>query len=353
MNRFLYLIATDQLNGVSVLFVKLLLWILSLAYRFFMALRGVFYRIGLLKTHRLPCSVISVGNLTVGGTGKTPLIEFLAEVLRNRNIKIVILMRGYMGGGVGSKVHASDEATILMNAFPDIPVLIGANRVKSAQTYLEHNSADVFLLDDGFQHQRLFRDVDIVVIDSTDPWGNGYVLPRGVLRESKHALTRAQIFVLTKTDFGKNNLDAITRDLGSRNPEALIVETIHKPVALVDIRLDAVVDLEMISRKQVCAMCSIGDPNSFVQTLSGLQANIGKRHPFMDHHIYTQEDIGRIVRSCQGQEITTIVTTEKDAVKLKPFLEEFPEKIQIYSLRIRIVVTAGEDQFLERIDRIL
>ena len=353
MKRFLYLIATDQLNGVSVLFVKLLLWVLSLVYRFFMVFRRVFYKIGILKVHRLSCPVISVGNLTIGGTGKTPLIEFLAEVLHNRNIKIVILMRGYMGQGAGSKAHKSDEAQMLTNTFSNIPVLIGANRVKSAKNYLEHNAADVFLLDDGFQHQQLFRDVDIVVIGTTNAWGNRCLLPRGILRESMQALTRAQIFVLTKTDFGKNNLDAITRDIKRRNPDALIVETIHKPVSLVDIRLDAVVDLEKVSGKQVCAMCSIGDPNPFIHTLNGLQANIEKQYSFMDHHIYTQEDIRRIVRSCRDQRIVTIVTTEKDAVKLKPFLEEFPEDIQIYALRIKIVITEREDQFLERIDRIL
>lgn len=353
MKRFLYLVATDQLNGISISIVKLFLWVLSWVYCVLMVLRGVLYKISVLKTLKLSCPVISIGNLTVGGTGKTPLIEFLAEVLGDRNSKVVILMRGYMDGGTGSQAHKSDEATMLEDVFPDIPVLIGANRGKNAQTYLKDHSADVFLLDDGFQHQQLARDVDIVVVDSTDPWGNGCLMPRGILRESKHALKRAQIFVLTKTDLGKNNLDMINKDLKARNPEALIVETIHKPVSLVDLRQGAVVDLKVISGRQVCAVCSIGNPNSFKQTLTGLGANIEKFNPFMDHHIYTDEDIKCVVRSCQDQNIAMIVTTEKDAVKLKLLLDKFPEEIQILSLRIKIVITEGEDQFLERIDRIL
>jgi len=353
MKRFLYLVATDQINSAIISIVKLLLWVLSCVYRFLTALHRFFYSTGILKTYRLPCPVISIGNLTVGGTGKTPLIEYLVEVLQNRKIQIVILTRGYMGEGIGSRTQESDEAVMLKNAFPDVPVLVGANRVKSAQEYLEHQLADVFLLDDGFQYRRLLRDLNIVVIDATNPWGNGCLLPRGILRESKNVLKKIKIFILTRADLGRNNLRSITKELRSKSPEALIVEAIHKPVSFIDARFKSIVDLNAVSGRDVCTLCSIGNPDSFVQTVAGLEANAGMQFVFMDHHIYMEDDIKRIVRSCQGKGITTIITTEKDAVKFEHFLDMFPKEITILSLRIRIDITEGEGQFLERIDRIL
>lgn len=333
--------------------IKPFLQILSWPYHLFTTLKRSFYKIGVFKKDHLSRPVISVGNLTVGGTGKTPLVKFLVEALQKKGIKVAILMRGYMGGGADSKFEKSDEATMLRNTFPDIPVLTGANRFKNAQAFLTGNRADVFLLDDGFQHQQLSRDIDIIVIDATDPWGNGFLLPRGTLRESKNALKEVPIFVLTKTDLGRENVREIYADLISRNPEALIVEAIHKPVSFVDVRTGDSIDLGVISKKQVCAICSIGNPNSFVQTLIGLEANIGTQFAFMDHHVYTQKDVERINQSRLNQKITTIVTTEKDAVKLEQFWKIFPFDTQILSLKIQIVITKEEESFLERIDRIL
>lgn len=353
MKRFLYLVATDQLKGAMASTIKPFLQILSWPYHIFTTLKRFFYDVGVFKKHRLSLPVMSIGNLTVGGTGKTPLVKYLIEALQKKGIKVVILTRGYMREGADSRFEKSDEAAMLRNAFHDIPVLVGANRVKNAQTYLASNRADVFLLDDGFQHQRLARDIDIIVIDATNPWGNGFLLPRGTLRESKNALKDVPIFVLTKTDFGRGNVREITNDLISRNPKALIVEAIHKPVSFTDARTGNSVDLGVISKKQVCAICSIGNPDSFVQTLTGLEANIGAQFVFIDHHIYMQKDIERVAQSCRDQKISTIVTTEKDAVKLEQFWKIFPFGTLLLSLKIQIMITGKEESFLERIDCIL
>jgi len=353
MKRFLYLVATDQLNCVMASTIKPFLQILSWPYRLFTTLKRSFYEGGVFKKHHLSVPVISIGNLTVGGTGKTPLVKFLVEALQKKGIRAVILMRGYMGEGADSRSEKSDEATMLRSAFPDIPVLVGANRVKNAQAFLVRNKANVFLLDDGFQHQRLSRDIDIIVVDTTNPWGNGFLLPRGTLRESKNALKKVPIFVLTKTDLGRENVREIYNDLISRNPKALIVEAIHKPVSFTDERTGGSIDLGIISKKQICAICSIGNPDSFIQTLTGLGANIDAQFMFIDHYVYTQKDIARVAQSCRDQKISTIVTTEKDVVKLKQFWKIFPFDTQILSLKIQIMITEEEEPFLERIDRIL
>lgn len=353
MKRFFYLIATDQLNGVMASIIKSILQILAWPYRLFTTLKRSFYEVGVFKKHHLPLPVISIGNLTVGGTGKTPLIRFLVEVLQKKDYKAAILMRGYMGGGADSKSEKSDEAAMLRHAYPDTPVLVGANRVKNAQTFLTSNKAHVFLLDDGFQHQRLARDLDIIVIDATNPWGNGFLLPRGTLRESKSALTEVPIFVLTKTDLGRANVRGIYNDLILRNPKALIVEAIHKPVSFTDVRTGNDVDLAVISKKEVCAICSIGNPNSFIQTLTGLEADVGTQFTFMDHHVYMKNDIERVAQACRDKMTSTVVTTEKDAVKLELFWKIFPFDTKILSLKIQLVITEEEESFLERIDRIL
>lgn len=230
MKRFIYLVATDQIKGGAVLAVKPMLWVLSRIYLALIVLRKIFYKIGIFRCHRLSVPVISVGNLTMGGVGKTPLVEFIAQTLKKKEIRPVILMRGYMQGDTSGRSQNSDEATMLRSILADIPVLIGADRVKNAKEFIKKNKADVFLLDDGFQHWRLSRDIDIVAIDTTDPWGNGDVLPRGILREPRTALGRADIFVLTKTDLAAKQLETLKTELRAIHPKALIVETVHKPV---------------------------------------------------------------------------------------------------------------------------
>ena len=343
---------TDQIEGGFVPAIKALLWILSKIYLLILVLRRAAYQSGLFKSFKLPKPVISVGNLTMGGVGKTPLVGFLVKALKGNGSRPAVLMRGYMEQSQEGQAPQSDEAAMLETKW-NVSVLAGADRVKNAQSFLQNNTADVFLLDDGFQHWRLSRDLDIVTIDATNPWGNGHVLPRGILREPKDALARADVFVLTKVDLGKEHLEEIKAELKRFNPKALVVEAIHKPVLFSDLRSGAESDFVSIRGHKICTVCGIGSPNSFIKTLVELEADIGEHFGFMDHHVYSIEDIRNIIEVCQSKGIETVVTTEKDAVKWKTFLNVFPEMIRVLSLKIEISIVHEEAEFLDRIYHLL
>jgi len=266
---------------------------------------------------------------------------------------VAILTRGYMENQASDDIQKSDEALMLEKELSGVPILVGSNRIKNAQNYLQHNQADIFLLDDGFQHIQLSRDLDIVAIDTTNPWGNGFLLPRGILRESKKALKRAQMFILTKADFGKENIPGLRDELKRICPEAMIIETNHQPGCFTDIRSEESIPLDQFCGDKVCAVSSIGTPATFMQTLDTLGTEVEKHFSFIDHHAYTRADVDRISKSCIDLRIATLITTEKDSVKLKEFLNVIPKQISVLSLKIKIVITQGEEQFLERINNLL
>jgi len=350
---YLYLIATDRAKGPMAFLVKGIMRALSWVFWLLIILRAWLYRANLISSYRLSRPVISVGNLTLGGVGKTPLVEYLAEAVKQMDRKPVILTRGYMERGKETKDQNSDEALMLQDALVDVPVLVGADRVKNATTFLEHNDADVFILDDGFQHHRLKRDHNIVVIDATDPWGNGYLLPRGVLREPRSSLARAQSIVITKADLGKDNLAAVKNQIRIINGDCLVMESIHRPVEYLDVRTDNVLKIDALRGQRICAVSSIGAPESFAMTLMGLGADLRKHFAYPDHYQYAEEDMHKIFMNCQDERATALVTTHKDIVKIKHFCELVPKQIILLMLKIRIDITENEEAFLERIHNLL
>lgn len=353
MSNFFYLVATDQKKGLLIGVVKAVLWVLSFVFGGILLLRKALYQARIAPAYRLTKPVISIGNLTVGGTGKTPLVAYIAGLLVKKGLQPVILTRGYMGRVSGVKGNESDEAAVLRGELPDVPVLVGADRVKNAKHFIKDHAVDVFLMDDGFQHWRLKRDLDIVTVDAANPWGNGCLLPRGILREPKSALARADLFVLTRSDQGKERLTAIKNDLHKQNARAPIVEAVHRPVCLCEIHSGTAYDLHMIREKKVYAVSSIGAPDAFIRTLTGLGAQVQERRDFSDHHRYTPKDIQEIVKSCVAAGISFIVTTEKDAVKLRHWAGEIPQGLRVISLVIKIDIIHGEDRLVERINTIL
>lgn len=353
MREFIYRIMTDQAQGVFSKLVGFFLQISSYVYSFILFIRSILYRFNICKRYQLSPPVISVGNMTLGGVGKTPIIQFLAESLRDKNFKPVILTRGYMPPVTGGEIPSSDEFAMLKEELRDIPILKGPDRYRNALQYLKNHQVDIFLLDDGFQHWTLTRNLDIVVINTTNPWGNGFLLPRGILRESWHALKRADIVILTKIDIGSNKVHEIKSKLDIVNPRALILESIHQPEYFVEIRSGKKFNVEIVKNKGIVLISSIGDPKSFEQTLINLQANIKKNFQFMDHFHYSNQNIGDIVRFCQQYDIHTIVTTHKDAVKLRPLMKQFDENIEVLYLKIHIQINAGEEEFFERIFALL
>lgn len=353
MREYFFRLMTDRVDGFMAAIFKALLLLLSLIYGLLVGMTLWFYKTGILRKHKLPKPVISIGNMTVGGVGKTPLVEFIAEFLKKNSLKPVILTRGYMAGKsvpLGPEGRFSDEAKLLSGALKGIPVMVGGNRIKKAREAMNDYSMDVFLMDDGFQHWRLKRDLDIVAIDATNPFGNGHLIPRGILRESVKSLSRADMFVLTKTDLGKQNLELIKDKLRIINPRCPIVEAIHGPVDLTDLRVESrKYPLSILKGRSIGAFCSIADPHSFETLLVNLGAQVRKTFFFMDHHLYSLRDIKEIIHCCKENNAWTILTTGKDAVKLTKFLEEFGSGLALLSLNIRIEITRGKEEFFNKI----
>ena len=347
MKEFIYSIITEKQKGFVAHIIKVFLWPFSMLYGFSVRVRRNLYEMGLLPSYRFQQRVISVGNLTVGGTGKTPLVILIAQWLQKKGIKSAILTRGYM-----DKDTASDEAAVLQSRLPFTTILVGANRVQNAKKFIENHDVNVFILDDGFQHFKIARDVNIVTIDSTNPWGNGYVLPYGLLREPLSALSRADIFVLTKSNMIGSKISEIKDRIKSIKSDAAIVETIHEPQSLINAVSASPSDLSILKGETVCAFCSIGDPASFEWTLKNLGANVVKIFPFMDHHLYNKSDIESIISFCQTQNIKMIITTHKDAVKLESSLNNF-QKLSLFYLEINLKITQGQELFFDRMDRLL
>ncbi len=346
MRNYFYRIITDQANDPMAQILKVLLWIFSLGYGLGLWARGCGKGCGQGKTLTKP--VISIGNLTWGGAGKTPLVEYIAHTFKLKNIRPVILMRGYgklksAGASIASEVNeVNDEALLLEDSLPGVPILVGANRFESAQRLPPDYPVDVFLMDDGFQHWKLARQLDIVVIDTTNPFGNRHLLPRGILREPLNALKRAQAIVLTKTDWGRDQVDNIRSVAKKYNPSCLIVESVHKPFELVDVRQNKTLPLKDLDHQKICAFCAIGDPTAFLKTLNDLGAQVEKNFTFMDHHEYQRHELEDMIKFCQAQGILGLVTTQKDAVKLKAYMNFFPSTLNVWSVRVRLEMTKGK-----------
>ena len=324
------------------------MWFLSLAYGLGINFILFCYRAGWLKKHRLPRPVISIGNLTWGGVGKTPFVLWLAKELKTKNLKPVILTRGYMAK-TENKNHPSDEAKMIEEVLKDVPVVVGKNRMARAHQFLQNNDTDVFILDDGFQHWGLARDLDVVLVDATNPFGNGHLIPRGILREPLTSLKRADIVCLTKTDLAKDRIVSLKNNLKKISSKLLIGETVHQGERLKDICSAAVYELSILNNRKIACLCGIGDPSSFELILEKLGAQVVKKFLFMDHHIYAREEISQILEECLKENIQTVVTTDKDAVKIASFQKFINEKISILSLQIDISFIKGKDEFLDRV----
>lgn len=307
------------------------------------------YRKKIFKKKTLPRKVISVGNITLGGSGKTPLVEFLAHLCQRRGIRPGILMRGY-----GFQKGICDEARIFQINIPQAMMIVGRNRFINATEVLKKERVDLFIMDDGFQHLKLHRDLDIVTVDSTAPFGYGFLIPRGFLREPLSALKRADIFVLTKVDFARDRVGWITSRLKDLNPSALIVESIHEPKNLVDMQCDdKKIPLSFLAEKKVCACSAIGSPETFYQVLLSLGAKISKEFIFRDHHSYSRDDIEAIGRYCHTQGVSLVIITQKDAVKLKPLVHHFNKNLTVLTLMINMKITKGRKEFEERVSCLL
>ncbi|TSA44650.1 MAG: tetraacyldisaccharide 4'-kinase [Deltaproteobacteria bacterium] len=318
-----------------------LLRTLSLPYGSIVAARNRLYDQGLLKQQKLPCPVISVGNLTVGGTGKTPMVIFIAHILKDHGYRPAVLSRGY-GGSARSPINvvsdgnrilmgwreAGDEPILIARAAPGIPVLTGSRRILTGRAAVETFGADVLILDDAFQHRSLFRDIDMVLLDAARPFGNGFLLPRGPLREPPNSLRRADIII--RTGEGEN---------GEPLREAASLPSfraIHKPQGLVAGETNRIETVAALLGQKVFAFAGIGYPEVFRRSLMELGAAVVGFQVFPDHHPYDLSDINNLRRLAAESGAARIVTTEKDGIRLVDFPDFLAE---ISLLRIAMEIT--------------
>jgi len=364
----------DFTGGVRVLLV--VLRYLSYLYTGIVQLRLFLYAKGILRHHALGCQVISVGNLTVGGTGKTPVVEVFARELQKAGRRVAVLSRGYKkleptlwellvdkitGEGRwtlprvvsdGSKLlldslMSGDEPYMLASNLPEVVVLVDKNRVRSGRHAISRFGCDTLILDDGFQYLSLKHRVEIVLVDRTNPFGNEFVLPRGILREPIPNISRADFIFITKSDgTGSAELKARLREI---NPRAEIVECKHCPRHLKHLYTSELKDLEWLRGLPVAVVSGIAAPASFESAIESRGAVILDRHRFADHHRYTQQEIIDIVNCSRKAGAAAIVTTEKDAVRF-PRLERCD--VPIYFLRVDIEILSGAEDFRTCLSRI-
>jgi tetraacyldisaccharide 4'-kinase len=328
-------LVNDKNKAVSATIFCFFLLLSSFVYSFFVKLILFCYQMALLKPFKPACQVISVGNITWGGTGKTPFVETIVKFFKSRDKKIAILMRGY----------GEDEANMFREKFIDIPVLTGRNRIRTAKEAVEKHGVDIIILDDGFQHWRLGRDLDIVMIHSTVPFGNRKLVPRGILREPLSGLSRADVFVLTRSTSEDKDYEPLKQELRRYNSWAPIYIAEYQPQFLKDLNSKEVFALSVLKNQRIAVVCGIGNPRAFVHSLCLINAKIALQFYFSDHYRYTIRDLTNIKTQCQNNCIGTIVTTEKDAVKLIKFLppQNLPVKILVLYTEFKIV--EGEKDF--------
>ncbi|BEU88505.1 hypothetical protein TAMA11512_19690 [Selenomonas sp. TAMA-11512] len=341
------------------------LYTLSFLYRHLLNLRLWGYSVGIFKQKKLPCFVISLGNITVGGTGKTPTAQRLASDIRDMGYRVVILNRGYRAkwrGDVGivsngkklymDAAEAGDEAFMLAKHLPEVPVLIGAERALTGQHAIEHYGAEVAILDDGYQHWQLHRDMDILLVDAVNVFGNGYMLPRGTLREPVSHIDRADVCLLTKVDQAVGaSREHIKNTIRTYSKDALIMESIHQPKCFVELKDwhrdigSSGVPVETMKGRKVMAVSAIGNPTSFEQTLSDIGAEIVESLRFPDHHEYTTKEMQDVLDHAVSKGVEALVITEKDAVKIPLTIIESEVQIPCYVICVEVTFLDAADEF--------
>jgi tetraacyldisaccharide 4'-kinase len=305
--------------------------------------RVVLYRTGILKQGKLPVPVISIGNITWGGTGKTPLAETILRWLSSKSINPVLLIRGY----------GKDEDRMILSNIGHIKVLSGKRRLLNALDYLREHKADIFVLDDGFQHLKIKRDIDIVTLDAQSPFGNNKIIPAGWLREPVSALKRADIVVITKSDLvEKQQISDIVSLVKDISNNVMIVKAVHRP-KFFHTGIGQKRHLEYLKGKKVISVSALADNSSFIKTIENLGADVVFSPFYMDHHAYTKSDVKMIVKVLGEFHANTVVTTEKDWVKLMPLTSDAVNKgTEFLILKIELEIDEYEI-FYRRLSAIL
>ena len=358
----------DQPGAVNALLA--LLKGLSFLFAGIVQIRYFLYNAGILRRFPLGIQVISIGNVTAGGTGKTPVTEIFARTLAAEGRKVAILSRGYRRKEapwwqrlftqviekplvVSDGKHVlldsatgGDEPYMLASNLPGVAVVVDRNRVKAGRYAVKRLGCDTIILDDGFQYQKLKHSIEVVLVDATNPFGNGNMLPRGVLREPARNLKRADIIFLTKC---RGDVSAVKSEVRKYNRTAEIVECNHTPRVLKDVWSREEYPLDWLKGKTLCTLSGIASPKGFENSLRHLGAKVVWCERYADHHRYDSSEILYALNRTADMGSDALVTTEKDAVRF-PRLETSP--VRCLYLRIAIEILAGGENFTEIINRI-
>ena len=348
MQEYFYDLVSGGKTGSTATMLRGGLRILESPYCAAVSLRNFLYNQKILASRRFPIPIISVGNLTLGGTGKSPMTAWLCKLFLEQNRKPGLVSRGYASANNhgpnnhGPNNYGNDEFREMMLRFPNVPHIQNPNRAEAIRQLLQAGEADVIILDDAFQHRQVARDIDMVLLDATSPFGFGHVFPRGTLREPVGELCRANIVLLTRSDLVSGQVrEKIKQQVLAINPKIIWGETVHEPTSLY--AMDGVPGgyrtepIESVHGQPALAFCGIGNPEAFRKTLERCGVRIKKLIPFPDHHWYTPRDIDELLRTAKAFDTDLILCTMKDLVKLTP--------LQFSDVRLRAVLI--EIRFLQ------
>jgi tetraacyldisaccharide 4'-kinase len=368
LEQFAVDVILERRAGKRAGILRVLLLGLSFIYLRIVTLRLRLFNSHVFRSHQLGCPVVSIGNLSVGGTGKTPVVEKLARDLSERGRKIAILSRGYKSvrrkgpQPAASPVRvvsegrailldsktAGDEPFMLAKNLHGVAVVVDKDRVGCGRHAVETLGCDLLILDDGLQYLKLHRRFDIVLIDREAPFGNEYLLPRGTLREPPAHLRRATHILITKCD--GSDLTELHQRIRKYNRTAPIIECRHRPVEVVDLATGEISSLSSLEGMRTASLSAIASPESFEQGLRKLGVSLELTQSFADHHRYSRREIDRFLKRCARRGLSCVLTTEKDAVRMPRLLNQ---ELPIRYLRIEIEILKGKEHWAKMLEQLL
>jgi tetraacyldisaccharide 4'-kinase len=376
IETFFIEVVFEERHDFKAKLTRVILFGSSKAYHVIIKLHRWLINVRILRDKTLGVQVIAVGNLTVGGTGKTPVVEKFARELQNAGRKVAILSRGYRSRPAPLHYRllnklllrddhtpprvvsdgrsllldsemAGDEPYMLASNLRDVIVLVDKDRVKSGRYAIEKYGCDTLLLDDGFQYWRLRgRRHDVVLIDRQQPFGNEYLFPRGTLREPHSHLARAHTIFITKSD---GQTGELRERIARLNPAAAVIECVHQPLYFEDVFTGERKGLDLLAGKKVASLSGIAQPQSFEQSLIKLAGELVYTKRFADHHRFTQQEILNAINRAKKRQADIIVTTQKDAVRF-PKIDR--RDLPFYFMRVEIKIVAGAADFQDCVRKI-
>jgi tetraacyldisaccharide 4'-kinase len=339
------LILAEEEQALGIRILRMAATVVAWLYDKLTIFRNLLFDLRILKVHKLSCPVISVGNLALGGTGKTPMVIWLARFLLEEGWRVGIVSRGYKGEetkrvlvvGDGRNILAGsdisgDEPQLLARCLPGIPVLCSTKRALAAEAAVGQFQCEVLILDDGFQHRFIARNLDVVMLDSHYPFGDGSLFPRGILREQTTALTRAQVLVLSRFD-GSEQAEQSHKNLVGQWPDKTVVTAAHRASRLFKASTQRELPLSSVKNKRLAAFAGIGRPDDFFRTVRDLGADLVHTTALSDHHPLTVELLASLVEEASTKQPELWLTTEKDWVRLP---KDLPDNMELWVLAVEL-----------------